>query len=406
MPQAVAALARLLMQYETTYRTAPSPAAAKVLPFTTWNVGRNPRRQVNNTVTSTALRAKSDRGDPIAGGNFTSVLELRTLGFWLKLLLGAPTTGKAVTVQPVNVTGVTVNYAESACPTGAGTLTYTHIGTTLTWAAQGQSAGTAVNVSAGGNFTLQSSGANSSINVWVAASALPGANQNDATIAVSGTLKAHAFPHNLTARPSALFELQESDISKYYRTLGGMLNRLSWDVMNQAQDIAGDLIAAYEVDPVPGSAFDASPTSYSQARACSAGGIVSAGGGATIGQVVGGSIEIANNMTGHELADGLEGVGVVTQGELDMKGRIRTVFDGAGAYQMARDGTSSRLRLVSSCPVGSDTFALAVDMPNVEFEEPTRTIEGKSGLFVDMPWMAHAGTQTPTVVLVNDVTAY
>src|SRR5262245_38005857 len=111
-------------QFETSYRT-PGSAAAKIIPFSTLDGMRDARRQQNNTGSSRPLGNKTDRGDPTYGGSFQSIFELRAMGFFLKALLGNPTTGKAVTTQPVNVTGVSVNYAQSACATGNGTLTYT-----------------------------------------------------------------------------------------------------------------------------------------------------------------------------------------------------------------------------------------------------------------------------------------
>lgn len=401
MAQARGALTRLLLQLETTYRTAPS-AAAVVMPFTSWDVKRTPNRQQNNTVNQSALRNKSDAGDAVVGGSFESILELRTIGYWLKLLLGAPTTGKAVTSQPANVTGVTVQYASSDCTSGNGTLTYTSSGTTLSWTPQGGTAGTAVNVGAGGNFTLQGGGGGKSIRVTVVAGSLPVGNQTDTTIAVSSTLKAHAFPIDTTLRPSALTEAQHSDISKYYRVLGLKLGQLGWDVLANEQNIRGTVMAATETEQ--GSAFDSNPTILSAVRACSGKGVIS-DNSTGLGTVVGGSVDINNNMTGYACADGLEGYGFIDNGELAISGSIRTVFDGASAYALARAGTSTRLRLESAALNGADTFKLVLDAPTVELTENAPAKTGKSGLFADLQWAVHKGTD-PEIYLVNDVASY
>lgn len=401
MAQARGALVRLLMQKESTYRTAPA-AAAVVMPFTNWDVKRTPNRQANNTVNQSPFREKTSPGDPVVGGSFESILELRTIGYWLQLLLGAPTTGKAVTTQPVNVTGVTVQYAGSDCTSGAGTLTYVSSGTTLAWTPASGTIGTAVDVSAGGHFTLQGGGGGKTLRVTVTAGALPVGNQNDATINVSATLKAHAFPINTTLRPSALTEAQHSDLGKYYRVLGLKLGELGWDVLGNEQNIRGSVMAAVETEEV--AVFDANPTVLTAVRACAGKGVIS-DNSTGLGTIVGGSVGINNNLTGYPCADGLEGYGAIDNGELTIGGSIRAMFDAGGAYALARDGTSTRMRIESAAVSGADTFKLVIDAPTVELGENAPAKTGKSGLFADLNWSVHKGTD-PEIFLVNDVAAY
>lgn len=315
MAQARNELTQLLLQIQTAARTAPSPAAAKVIPFTTYDVARDARRQKNPTVNASPLAEKSHAGNPITKGPITSILDLRTIGYWLKLALGQPTT------------------------TGT-------------------------------------------------------------------TLKTHTFPINLSARPAALLELGHLDIAKFYRCLDAHVNKIGWDVMANDQNISLDILAGEEIDPLPTTAFDAAPTSVAAVRSTSALGTISDGTGATLGTVVGGKIDINNNLTGHETADGKPGYGLFELGELMFGGSLRCVFDGASAYDLARAGSSTRLKLVSSAVVGADTFALTADIPYVELVEKTPPRGGRSGLFADLTWSAHKGTTLPTVTLTNDVASY
>jgi hypothetical protein len=315
MAQARGGNSKLIMQYQTAARTAPVTPAAKVLPFTSYTVGRDPRRSNDPTIQGSPLGAKSGPGNPIVQGQLKSILDLRTVGYLLKLLLGQPVT------------------------TGT-------------------------------------------------------------------TLKTHTYPINLTDRPYALLEMGHSDISKYYRTLDARVTKIAWDIVNLDQSIAADIIAALEVEPVPTAAYDAAPTSVASFRACSGAGVISDGAGSTLGQVVGGSIEINNNMTGSELADGGGGYGLFNLGELMFNGKIKAVFDGASAYALARASTSTRLKMVSAATIGADTFDLIVDMPYVELMEKAVPKEGMSGLFVELNWKAHTGATLPTVVLRNDVASY
>lgn len=406
MPQAKGASMQLLLQRETTFRTAPAIPAAFKMPFIKYDMGRDPRKTQDPSISNSPLRAKSGCGDAIVQGTASSILDLRSIGQWLSLLFGVPTANKAVTKQPTLVTGVTVNYAANGTTVGNGTLTYTAAGTLLSWKAQADTApGASVNVGAGGNFTLQSTAANMSVNVTVAASALPGANQTDTDITVSTTLKAHVFPVNLNDRPSALLELGHPDIPKFYRTLGAKLSKLSFDVTGE-QNINLDLLAGEE--SAFGTVWDAAPTSYSPVRACGSGGSISNGFSTALGTVVGGDMSVATEMEGIPLADGKEGYGLINQGEVMMSGKVKTVFDSLGAYDLARSSTSTRMRIGSQATVGSDIFSLNWDMPNVELLEKSIPKEGKSGLFVEVEWNAHRDTagNLPLITLINDVATY
>ncbi|HQS59966.1 MAG: hypothetical protein B7Y56_03415 [Gallionellales bacterium 35-53-114] len=314
MPQARGELTKLLFQYQTAARTAPAPAA-KVLPFTSYSIGRDPKRQANGTMNNSPLGNKTDPGNPIVPGQLQSIFDLRTIGYLLKLLLGQPVT------------------------TGAGPYV-------------------------------------------------------------------HTFPVNLDDRPYALLELAQYDISKFNRTLDAHLNKLAWDVTNNDQNITADFLAGEEIDPIPTVVFDAAPTSVVSFRACSASGVISDGAGSTLGQVVDGKIEINNNMAPLELANGVPGYSIFPVGELMFSGSIKCVFDGASAWELARAGTSTRLKMVSAATIGANTFSLAVDMPYVELMEKTVPKAGRSGLFAELSWKAVTGATLPTVVLTNDVVSY
>lgn len=314
MPQARGELTKLLFQFQTAARTAPTPAA-KVIPFTSYDVGRDPKRQENPSLNNSALGNKSDPGSPTVAGKLVSILDLRTIGYLLKLLLGQST------------------------PTGAGPYT-------------------------------------------------------------------HTFPVNLSDRPYALLEMGHSDITKYYRTLDARVNKLAWDITSNNQNITADILAGEEIYPPLTSPFDAAPTSVASFRANSGSGTITDGAGTTLGQVVSGSIEINNNMQPQELADGVSGYSIFPVGDLTFSGTIKCVFDGASAWELARAGTSTRLKLVTSATVGANTFTLTVDMPYVELMEKAVPKQGRSGLFVDVAWKAVTGATLPTVTLLNDVVTY
>lgn len=407
MAQGKGALMQLLLQRETTFRTPPSPVDAVKMPFTEYNMGRDPKRVDDPTISASPLPGKSACGDAEVSGSIAAILDLRSIGNWLALLLGVPAAKAAVTKQPTNVTGVTVNYADSATPAGAGTLTYTFVGKTLTWKAQGDAlAGTPVDVTAGGYFTLPSGTASKALHVTVATAALPGVDKTDADIAVSATLKTHVFPIDLNDRPSALLELGHTDLGKYYRTDGAKVNTLAYDVVAAEQSINLGVIAGAETEEA--AVWDATPTSTEPVRACGSGGRISDGSGVTLGTIVSGDINVSNGMKGVNLLDGREGFGLIEQGEIVINGKMNIVFDGEGAYDLARAYSSTRLRVGSHATVGANTFSLVWDMPNAELVESVVPKKGKSGLYADVTWKAHRDVagNLPLVMLTNDVASY
>lgn len=414
MPQVNGALAQLLLQREATFRTAPAVPAAFKLPFTKWDSAKDTQKKDDPSISASPLPGKKGCGNPVLNPTLNAILDLRSVGHVLALLLGVPTANKAVTVQPTNVTGVTVNYAETGTTTGNGTLDFTFTGKTLSWMAQGDvTPGAAVDVTAGGYFTLESSTADHSIHVTVSAAALPGVDKTDADIAVSATLKCHVFPFNLNVRPSALIEPGLTDAARFYRTLGCKVNTLKYDVTSPEQSIDVGLIAGVESEETV--VWDAAPTSYQSVRACGSGGSVWNGVDTALGTVVGGSFNASNNMKGELVAQtesvplaSASGFGLITQGELSLSGDMKVVFDTLGAYALARAGTSTRLRIASRGVSGSDVFGLFWDMPNVAFDEKSVPIEGKTGILATVGWYAHRDTagSLPLVTLVNDVASY
>lgn len=79
---------------------------------------------------------------------------------------------------PQNVTGVRITAVDSGTAEGVGTLTWTLVGTFLSWQAPGEAVGGNVNVGGGGAFVL-TSGGGSTLGIFVIAGSLPAANQSD-----------------------------------------------------------------------------------------------------------------------------------------------------------------------------------------------------------------------------------
>lgn len=409
--------AQMLGQFETTFRTPPAAAALR-LPFLSCGLNRDLRRSDDQSIDNSPLPAKSGCGDAIVPPASIKIkFDSRTIGFWLKALLGQPIIRKPVTKQPTNLTGVTIHYAGSACPAGNGTIAFTFAGTTATWTPNGGAAGAAVNIGAGGRFTLAGGAANQEIVIDVVASALPGVNRTDADINVHATLKAHVFPVTLDDRSTFLLDLghMKTAANEFYRYLGSFVSRIAHSITgtDQQADItvaASEERSADTTTPVT-VVFDAAPTGYDRAVFCGSGGTVTNGSSSAFGSIIEADMTIDNGATGLELADGLEGFGHLDNGELNFMMKLKLVFAGQQAgnlWTLSRSSTSSRVRVQSKVTVGADVFSLTYDFPSVEFMPDAREVSGKTGLFVNVNAKPHrnATGTLPLVYLVNDVPAY
>lgn len=84
---------QLLLQRNTgAYRAVPAPVGAFSMKFSELEMGRDPQRQEDPTITNSPLASKKDSGEPVFGGSIKAILCLNDIGQWLSLLWGAPVT--------------------------------------------------------------------------------------------------------------------------------------------------------------------------------------------------------------------------------------------------------------------------------------------------------------------------
>lgn len=83
---------QLLLEYETAYKTAPSTASAVKLPFNILDLKPNRNIQQPGTIRSNRNPTIPFRGNIDVSGNVEAPLDLIGSGYWLKGLLGNPST--------------------------------------------------------------------------------------------------------------------------------------------------------------------------------------------------------------------------------------------------------------------------------------------------------------------------
>lgn len=96
MSQAKGAKGRVVLGYETAYGATPGSPVGSKLPFNSIDVKGAPSINTPTTITGTRNPAQPSRGFQDVTGSLTVPMDLNAIGFWLKGLLGDPsTTGAA-----------------------------------------------------------------------------------------------------------------------------------------------------------------------------------------------------------------------------------------------------------------------------------------------------------------------
>ena len=86
---------QILLQRETSFRTAPGVPAAFEMKFSTVDFGRQQQRDDDPTINANPLAEKQTVGDETPGGSIKAKLDLNDAGQWLSLLWGTPDTSGA-----------------------------------------------------------------------------------------------------------------------------------------------------------------------------------------------------------------------------------------------------------------------------------------------------------------------
>ena len=229
MTQASGSQASISIWEELTYGVRPtSPAMFKIKSATSGVTLKTVvEKLVSNAMTGLRGVSATRAGNLTLSGALPFELPLLSIGKLLKHAIGTytgPVPVKLVALA-TGLTNVTVLCADTAAPAGAGTIT--HTGTTLTWAAQGETAGTAVDVSVPGNYTLQSSIASHALYIMVTSTVV-------GTSAVA-TVGAAAYKHVLTRGLLPVgfgAEIAYNDIAQYNAFDGLRVDQLSLTVAN------------------------------------------------------------------------------------------------------------------------------------------------------------------------------
>lgn len=381
---------------ESTFGTTPGGPSAEKLYVKSFGVGGTIAQIIDETLSGFRGLPQSIEGNKDVTGNVAINVSPQSIAKWLKHLLGLNATTYAVAKRSTStITGVEILYAETATTAGNGTLTFTASGTTLTWAPSGDTAGAGVDISAGGDFTITSTGGKD-LYVRVTASLIPGGNQSDTVVIGAGTTYEHVFSPRGTEATSMTLEADlGSEISSAYRWLRFLGCRVAKGSFKFGS--SGFAEATFDVRGATfsndgGAALDASPddyghTAFSMFRAS----IEVDGASYALAQDV--TLDIDNDADDSNFVIGGGGVrGSLPYGFLRVSGSVNALFSDATLLNKAIAGTAAALRIELYNGTGAGTSGnemLVFRIPAVKFEAKTPTVEGPRGVKLQLSFNAH-----------------
>lgn len=339
---------------------------------------------------------QSIEGNKDVSGAITVNVGPQSIGKWLKHLMGHVATVYAVAVRTTSlVVGVEVLRAQSTSAVGAGTLTFVFVGTTLSWAEQGDTAGAAQNVVAGGDFSLASTNGKL-LHVRVTAGAIPGANTADTITVGASTTYEHVFAPTGTEAVGMTIEVdlgaEMASGFRYIQYTGcrfpkGSFKFASSGFIEGNFDVRGANFSNSAGAPLDASLDDYGHTAFSMFRAS----IEVDGVNYADAQEV--TLDYDNDSDDSEFVIGGGGVrGAMTHGFFKPSGSLTALFKDSITLNKAIAGTVCALRIQVYNGTGAGTVGnemVTFRIPDLKFEAKTPTVEGPKGLKLQLKFNAH-----------------
>jgi hypothetical protein len=389
MSQAKGALSKVVIDFETVFGVDPNSPAGIVIPFNyPFDLGGSrPLKEASNT-----NRGRRDAGMPFYGqfdvkGGGTVPVDQIAIGYWLRALLGPPTTGVP--------TSDTINNAAAVDKVGD------FVGIPITGHAfiAGQPITIDGTNNYDGDFIIASKTTHEIVipSLYVAETFV-----GDETV-VSGVYT-HIFKP-ADAVESMVVEKQFTNITQNLKANGVKVNKFDLDFGGDGELTAKlDFIGGDEAGS--STPYDASPTVLDFSRFHNMQASIKEGG-ATVTTVQSGKFSISNDLDNScYVIDGSGGKRVdVPEGMCMISGSLKAIFESLVFLNKALNGTESSLEIKFTAGLFSLTFLFAELL--YEYKSPSVL---KGGIWVEPTFQAFyedgAGDAVVTVTLVNNYPSY
>jgi hypothetical protein len=413
---------RLALLQETVFGVVPGAPVGELIYIRGDSVKGSTSRVVDPTMAGN-LRGQfaSVRNERSVGGNIPITINAQSMCALLRNLIGTPTQRKPAQnpSAPSQITGTTISGVELLganilCPSGAnGTLVWTFIGTTLTWTPPGGAAGTAVNVNAGGYFTIPGSAANSELYVRVTAGATPGSNTTDNAVNVYT-----AFEYRFTVGADLPIGMvlerdrgtKVSSANRYHRRRGCRMASAAFNLGTTGIAEANFAVTGAQFDD-SATVLDATLDDFGHSGFSNLEGTVVINRVAALGTYQQFTENWNNNLDTNGRTIGGGGVfGHLEAGLAEISGSLQALFDSSTLLGwMAADtpvAIQHQLRKGTGSGLAGNEY-VCFDIPRSLLSEDTETIDGPQGTTLTANWSAYrlAGVEIDASIIVRTARA-
>jgi hypothetical protein len=428
MARARGANAVMALAFETTYGVPPG-SGFKQVPFVSSALGEQ-----QNLIESDLLGYGRDPQQPARDvinndGDIVVPLDLRNFGYWLKLLLGAPTSTQGFAAsgsftfdaQPEDGSTISIGGADwtfvAAGPTGDESLIGATLQETLANAVIGlNKSATAALASqtyslslAGNTILIEADTIGTAGNsVTLDASTTPDSNATASGATLAGGAATgpynHVFASGALSLPSAAIEVGMPDVPSYGMNFGAMADKLA--IQLQRSGLLNGTVSIVAQGETRGGASGAgSPTEQVIERFTQFTGQIRRDG-VPLGNVVSGTFTYANNLDKVEVIRPDGRIAGADPAMLAVTGQVVVRFADTSLLDLAVAGTA--IELIFEWSIASGKLLRFV-VHNVNLPKPKLPITGPAGVQATFDWQAsdHPSlAKTCTALLVNDVAAY
>jgi hypothetical protein len=413
---------RLALIQETAFNVIPGSPVGELLYIRGDTVRGSTSRVVDPTMAGN-LRGQlaSVRSERNVAGNIPVTINAQSMCALLRNLVGTPTSRRPAqnaTSATTRLTGTTISGVEILgtnvlTPTGTGSLAWAIAGTTLQWTAPSGTAGSAINVSAGGYFTLPGSAANTELYVRVTSGATPGGNVTDAAITVYNAFE-YRFVVGADLPVGMILERDRGTkiggSSRYHRRTGTRINSGSFTL--GASGIAEADFSLTGADfSDSATALDGTLDDFGHSGFSNLEGTVVVNRAAAGGTYQQFAANWNNNLDTSGRTIGGGGVlGHLEAGLVEVSGSLQALFDSAQLLTWAAADTPVALQHQlrkghGGGTVGNEYFC--IDIPRALLSEDTEQVNGPQGTTLTANWQAYrtAGVELDASIIVRTARA-
>lgn len=428
MARARGANAVMALAFETTYGVPPG-SGFKQVPFVSSALGEQ-----QNLIESDLLGYGRDPQQPARDvinndGDIVVPLDLRNFGYWLKLLLGAPTSTQGFAASgsftfdapPEDGSTISIGGADwtfvAAGPAGDESLIGATLQETLANAVIGlNKSATAALASqtyslnlAGNAILIEADTIGTAGNsVTLDASTTPDSNATASGATLGGGAATgpynHVFASGALSLPSAAIEVGMPDVPSYGMNFGAMADKLAIQLQRSGL-LNGAVSIVAQGETRGGTSGAGSPTEQVIERFTQFTGQIRRDG-VPLGNVVSGTFTYANNLDKVEVIRPDGRIAGADPAMLAVTGQVVVRFADTSLLDLAVAGTAIELIFEWSIAAGK---LLRFVVHNVNLPKPKLPITGPAGVQATFDWQAseHPSlAKTCTALLVNDVTTY